>query len=57
MPRTGRPKSKNPMSARITIRMDADVAQKLQENMDHYHENAAQSIRRGIEEINKGIKK
>lgn len=57
MPRTGRPKSKNPMSARITIRMDANVAQKLQKNMDHYHENAAQSIRRGIEEINKGIKK
>ena len=56
-PRTGRPKVKNPKDERITIRLDEETARKLRENAEHYGESKAESIRRGIEETNKGIKK
>ena len=56
-PRTGRPKTDNPKDERITIRLDAETARKLNENTKFYAETKAESIRRGIEVVNKGIKK
>ena len=56
-PRTGRPKIDHPKDERITIRLDEVTMRKLLENVEFYGESKADSIRRGIEEINKGIKK
>lgn len=53
----GRPKSDNPKAAQITVRLDAETLKKLDENAAHYNETRVESLRRGIEEVNKGIKK
>ena len=57
MARMGRPKSDNPKDAQITLRLDAETLRKLDENAAHYKETRVESLRRGIEEVNKGIKK
>ena len=53
----GRPKSDNPKSAQITLRLDAETLRKLDENAAYYNETRVEALRRGIEEVNKGIKK
>lgn len=57
MARMGRPKSDNPKSVQLTVRMDAETLRKLDENAAHYNESRTDALRRGIEEVNKGIKK
>ena len=56
-PRTGRPKIDNPKDERVTLRLDTEMAHKLKENSDFFGESKADSLRRGIEEVNKAIKK
>lgn len=53
----GRPKSENPKATQVSARLDAETMQKLKENAEHYSETYAQSLRRGIETLNKAIKK
>lgn len=53
----GRPKSDNPKGTQITVRLTDDELKKLDENASAYNETRVQSLRRGIEEVNKGIKK
>lgn len=55
--RTGRPKIDNPKDSRITIRLDSKTLEKLEENAAFYQESKADAIRRGIDEVNKAIKK
>lgn len=57
MARMGRPKSDNPKDTKITLRLDAETLHKLDENAAHYNETRTDALRRGIEEVNKGIKK
>ena len=56
-PKMGRPKADNPKSTQLAVRLDDETLKKLDENAAHYNETRAQSLRRGIEEVNKGIKK
>ena len=53
----GRPKSDNPKSTQLGVRLDEETLRKLDENAKHYGETRTESLRRGIEEVNKGIKK
>lgn len=53
----GRPKSDNPKATQISVRLDAETIKKLKENAEYYNETHAQSLRRGIEVLNKIIKK
>ncbi len=53
----GRPKSDNPKATQISVRLDAETMKKLKENAEYYSETHAQSLRRGIEVLNKSIKK
>lgn len=57
MARMGRPKSDNPKSVQLAVRLDAETLRKLDENAAHYNETRVEALRRGIEEVNKGIKK
>ena len=56
-PKKGRPKSDNPKGTQVTARLTDEELKKLDENAKYYNETRAQSIRRGIEEVSKGIKK
>ena len=56
-PKMGRPKSENPKSTQLGVRLDEQALKKLDENAEYFHETRAESLRRGIEEVNKGIKK
>ena len=56
-PRTGRPKSDNPKGTQLAVRLTEEDLRKLDENAEYYKETRTQSLRRGIEEVNKGIKK
>lgn len=53
----GRPKSDNPKATQISVRLDTEAMKKLKENAEYYNETNAQSLRRGIEVLNKTIKK
>ena len=53
----GRPKSDNPKARQISVRLDTEAMKKLKENAEYYNETHAQSLRRGIEVLNKTIKK
>lgn len=53
----GRPKSENPKATQVSVRLDEDGMKKLKENAERYGETYAQSLRRGIETLNKAIKK
>jgi len=53
----GRPKSENPKATQVSVRLDTETMQKLKENAEQYSETYAQSLRRGIEMLNKAIKK
>jgi len=53
----GRPKSENPKTTQLGVRLDAESLQKLDENASYYHETRTESLRRGIEAVNRAIKK
>lgn len=53
----GRPKSENPKATQLAVRLDAETLRKLDENAEYYHEKRVESLRRGIEEVNRSIKK
>lgn len=53
----GRPKSDNPKGTQISVRLTDEELKRLDENAQYYEETRAQSLRRGIEEVRKGIKK
>ena len=50
-PRTGRPPIENPMSERITVRLDKESSQILQEYCKDNHVERAEAIRRGIKKL------
>ena len=56
-PKMGRPKSENPKDKQIMVRLDKATYEMLEENAKHYKETNVESVRRGIREINKGLKK
>ncbi len=53
----GRPKVDNPKAEQLTVRLDSDTVKMLEENAEHFQETKVESIRRGIREVNKAIKK
>lgn len=50
-PRTGRPKSDNPKSDRITIRLDKNDAKILNDYCEKEHIDRAEAIRRSIRKL------
>lgn len=56
-PRTGRPKSDNPKTDRITIRLDSEHSQIIQEYCKQEKVEKAEAIRRGIQKLKSDIKK
>ena len=56
-PRTGRPKSDNPKADRITIRLDNEHAQIIQDYCEQEKVEKAEAIRRGIQKLRSDIKK
>ena len=52
-PRTGRPKIDNPKSNRITVRMDDNTLNILQNYCKKENVDKAEAIRRGIEKLGK----
>lgn len=52
----GRPKSENPKATQIGVRLDDETLKKLDENAEFYGETRVDSLRRGIELLNKKIK-
>jgi hypothetical protein len=53
----GRPKSENPKSVQLAVRLDEETLKKLDENARYFNETRVDSLRRGIEEVNKAINK
>ena len=53
----GRPPIDNPKDTQIAVRLDQETNQMLEGNAEHYQETKAESVRRGIREVNKAIKK
>jgi len=56
-PRTGRPKIENPKSNRITVRLDNDCSEILQNYCEQEKVDKAEAIRRGINKLKSDIKK
>lgn len=56
-PRTGRPKSDNPKSTQLAVRLDEDTVKKLDEVARANSETRVQTIRRGIEKLHSELKK
>lgn len=56
-PRTGRPKSENPKSTQIVVRIDKDMVQKLDTVASANSETRVQTIRRGIDKLYSELKK
>ncbi len=50
-PRTGRPKSDNPKSTQIAVRLDKITLEKLDKVARSNSETRVQTIRRGIEKL------
>lgn len=48
-PRTGRPKSSNPKSNRITVRLDDETFRKIENYCEEEKIDKTEAIRRGIE--------
>ncbi|MGN0169969.1 MAG: ribbon-helix-helix protein, CopG family [Lachnospiraceae bacterium] len=48
-PRTGRPKIDNPKSVCFSIRLDDDIAERLDEYCKKHQTDKAKAIRKGIE--------
>lgn len=56
-PRTGRPKSDNPKSVQIAVRLDEDMLDKLDKVAESNSETRVETIRRGINKLYSEIKK
>lgn len=56
-PRTGRPKSNNPKSTQLAVRLDEDSLKKLDEVAEANSETRVQTIRRGIDKLYSELKK
>lgn len=56
-PRTGRPKSDNPKSERITVRLDSECSMTLNAYCEQEQVEKAEAIRRGISKLKSDIKK
>lgn len=55
-PRTGRPKSDNPRNYRFEIRMDKELAEKLQDCADRLQISKTAVIEKGIDLVHKSVK-
>ncbi|MDE5742169.1 MAG: hypothetical protein K2H90_06945 [Oscillospiraceae bacterium] len=56
-PRTGRPKSDNSKSERITVRLDSESSNTLKEYCEQENIEKAEAVRRGICKLRSEIKK
>lgn len=56
-PRTGRPKSDNSKSERITVRLDSESSNILKEYCEQENIEKAEAVRRGISKLRSEIKK
>lgn len=56
-PRTGRPKSNNPKSIQLAVRLDERTLEKLDQVAEQNSETRVQTIRRGIEKLYSELKK
>ncbi len=56
-PRTGRPKTDNPKSERITVRLDNESLSTLKQYCKQEEIDKAEAIRRGIDKLKVDIKK
>ncbi len=56
-PRTGRPKSDNPKSTQLAVRLDDETLKKLDEVAKSNSETRVQTIRRGIEKLHSELDK
>lgn len=56
-PRTGRPKSDNSKSERITVRLDSETSNTLKEYCNQENIEKAEAVRRGIGKLRSEIKK
>lgn len=56
-PRTGRPKSDNPKSIQLAVRLDEKTLEKLDRVAEQNSETRVQTIRRGIEKLYSELKK
>lgn len=56
-PRTGRPKSDNSKSERITVRLDSESSNTLKEYCKQENIEKAEAVRRGISKLRSEIKK
>lgn len=56
-PRTGRPKSDNSKSERITVRLDSETSDTLKEYCEQENIEKAEAVRRGIGKLKSEIKK
>lgn len=56
-PRTGRPKSNNPKSIQLAVRLDEKTLEKLDQVAEQNSETRVQTIRRGIEKLYSELKK
>lgn len=50
-PRTGRPKSDNPKSTQLAVRLDEETLKKLDKVAEVYSETRVETLRRGIEKL------
>jgi predicted DNA-binding protein len=53
----GRPKSKNPKSTQLAVRLDKEMLQKLDKVAENNSETRVQTIRRGIDKLYSELKK
>ncbi len=56
-PRTGRPKTDNPKSTQLAVRLDKSTLEKLDEVAKVNSETRVDTIRRGIERLYSELKK
>lgn len=56
-PRTGRPKSDNSKSERITVRLDSETSDTLKKYCKQENVEKAEAVRRGIGKLKSEIKK
>ena len=56
-PQKGRPKSDNPKSTQLAVRLDKETLNKLDAVAEHNLETRVQTIRRGIDRLYSDIKK
>ena len=55
-PRTGRPKSDNPKEKRITVRLDNEHSQIIEEYCEQEKIDKTEAVRRGIQKLKPDIK-